>query len=69
MVVEEEDGEGNFDESCEKDCSITNIQGEQEYPTDCKRRDANWIGHILPKTFIPKHIIDGNIEGRKSKKK
>jgi hypothetical protein len=67
MVVEE-DG-GHLDRSCEKGCSIRNSQGEGEYPTDCKRRNANWIGHILRKNFIPKHIIEGKIAERRSKEK
>jgi hypothetical protein len=29
-----------------------------------KRGHANWIGHILPKTWLIKHVIDREIEGR-----
>jgi hypothetical protein len=28
-----------------------------------KRRKINWIGHILPRNSIVKHIIEGKIEG------
>jgi hypothetical protein len=30
-----------------------------------KRRKANWIGHILRRKCLRKHVIEGNIEGRK----
>jgi hypothetical protein len=29
-----------------------------------KRRKANWIGHILRRNCILKHVIEGKIEGR-----
>jgi hypothetical protein len=29
-----------------------------------KRRKANWIGHILPRKCLIKHVTEGNIEGR-----
>jgi hypothetical protein len=29
-----------------------------------KRRKANWIGHILLRNCLLKHITDGKIEGK-----
>jgi hypothetical protein len=29
-----------------------------------KRRKANWIGHILRRNCLLKHVIEGKIEGR-----
>jgi len=29
-----------------------------------KRRKANWIGHILHKTCLLRHVFEGQIEGR-----
>jgi hypothetical protein len=29
-----------------------------------KMRKANWIGHILCRNFLLKHVIEGKIEGR-----
>ena len=29
-----------------------------------KRRKANWIGHILRRNCLLKHVTEGNIEGR-----
>ena len=37
-----------------------------------KRRKANWIGHILHKNCLLKHVIEGHIErykGEKTRKK
>ena len=30
-----------------------------------KRRKANWIGHILRRNCLLKHVIEGKIEGSK----
>jgi hypothetical protein len=29
-----------------------------------KRRKANWIGHILRRNCLLKHVIEGKVEGR-----
>ena len=29
-----------------------------------KRRGANWIGHILSKNCLRKHVIEGKVGGR-----
>jgi hypothetical protein len=29
-----------------------------------KRRKANWIGHILRRNCLPKHVIEGKLDGR-----
>ena len=29
-----------------------------------KRRKVNWIGHILRRNCFPKHVIEGEMEGR-----
>jgi hypothetical protein len=45
--------------------SITQSQGGEEYPTyNKKRRKANWIGHILRRNCLLKHVIEGKLEGR-----
>jgi hypothetical protein len=63
-VVLEKNGEDHLDRSCEKWRSITQSQGGQEYPTYKKRRKANWIGHILRRNCLLKHVIEGKLEGR-----
>ena len=52
-----------MDQSCEKLRSITKSQGRQKYPANSKRRKANWIGHILHRNCLLKHVIDGEMEG------
>jgi hypothetical protein len=32
-----------------------------------KRRNANWIGHILPRNCLLKHVIEGKIEGTRKR--
>jgi hypothetical protein len=29
-----------------------------------KRRNVNWIGDVLPRNCLIKHVIEGKIEGR-----
>ena len=42
---------------------VLHSQGGEEYPTYNKKRKANWIGHILHKNCLLKHVIEGKIEG------
>jgi hypothetical protein len=64
-VVLEKNGEDQLDRSCEKWRSITQSQGGEEYPTyNKKKRKANWIGHILRRNCLLKHVIEGQLEGR-----
>jgi hypothetical protein len=55
-LVLEKDKEDQLNRSCEKWGS-----GEK-YPTYRKRRKANWIGHILRRNCLLKHIIEGRRE-------
>jgi len=41
---------------------VLRSQEGDEYPT--KRIKANWIGHILRRNCLLKHVIEGKIEGR-----
>jgi hypothetical protein len=34
-----------------------------------KRREANWVGHVLRRDCLLKHIIEGKIEGSTSDEK
>jgi hypothetical protein len=42
---------------------MTKFQGGKEHPTYNKNK-ANWIGHILCKNCLIKHVIEGKKEGR-----
>jgi hypothetical protein len=40
------------------------VKEERNIVHTIKRRKANWIGHILRRNCLLKHIIEGRIEGR-----
>jgi hypothetical protein len=39
------------------------VEEERNIVHTIKRRKANWIGHILRRNCLLKHIIEGKIEG------
>jgi len=43
--------------------SVAWSQGGKEYPAN-KRKKANWIGHILHRSCLLEHTIEGGGEGR-----
>ena len=43
--------------------SVTKSQGGEKCPTS-NRRKANWIGNILHRNFLLKHVTRGRIEVR-----
>ena len=48
----------------EKKKSVTKNPGREEYSTSNKREEGNWIGQILRRNCLLKHVVEGNIEGR-----
>jgi hypothetical protein len=40
------------------------VKGERNILHTAKRRKANWIGHILSRNCLSKHVIEGKIRGR-----
>jgi hypothetical protein len=40
------------------------IKEERKILLTIKRRQANWIGYILLRNCLLKHVIEGKIEGR-----
>jgi hypothetical protein len=61
-VVLEKDGEDQLDRSCEKWRSArVNEQGIILHLIS--KRKANWIGHILRRNCLLKHINEGKIKG------
>jgi hypothetical protein len=40
------------------------VREERNIVHTIKRRKANWIGHILRRNCLLKHVIEGKIEGR-----
>jgi hypothetical protein len=43
---------------------ISRFKKERNILHTMKRRNANWIGHILRRNCLIKHIIEGKIAGR-----
>jgi len=57
------DAEGQLDRSCEK-WTVTKSQGGEEcHAYKTSRRKSNWIGHILRRICLLKHIVGLKIEG------
>jgi hypothetical protein len=40
------------------------VKEERDIVHTIKRRKANWIGHILRRNCLLKHVIKGKLEGR-----
>jgi hypothetical protein len=40
------------------------VKGERNIVHTIIRRKANWIGHILRRNCLLKHVIEGKLEGR-----
>jgi hypothetical protein len=58
-------GEDQLDRLCEKCRCITRSQEGKEHPAYNNVRKANWIGHILRRNCLLKHVIVRKIESRK----
>jgi hypothetical protein len=63
-MVLEKDGEDYLDRWCEKGRNITCSQEGEEYPTHNKGNEVPWIGHVLRRNCILKHVMQGKIKGR-----
>ena len=57
------DGEGQWHRLHEKEGVLQTVK-EKEIPYKKKKegRESIWIGHILRRNFLLKHVIEGNIE-------
>ena len=60
----EKDGEDQLDRSREKEELLHRVKEERNIQHNTNRRKANWIGHILHRNCLLKHIIEAKIEGR-----
>jgi hypothetical protein len=43
---------------------LHSVKGERNILHATKRKKADWIGHILRRNCLLKHVIAGKIEGR-----
>ena len=62
-MVLEKDAEDQLGRSCGKLRSITRSQGGEEILQTIKRRNDNWVGHILRRGCLRKQATEGIIEG------
>ena len=62
-MVLQKDGEDQFDRSCERNEEVLRIVSEEKnILKTIKKGKANWIGHILYRNCLLKHIIEGKIQ-------
>ena len=57
MVIEK-GGKDKLGRSFEEWRNVTRNKGGEEYPTNSKKKDGNWIDHILGRNCFLKHVID-----------
>jgi hypothetical protein len=63
-VVLEKDGEDQVDLSCEeRSTCLRVVSDESNIVHNTRRKKFNWIGRILRRNCLLKHIIEGKIEG------
>jgi hypothetical protein len=43
---------------------LRRVKEERNIVHTIKRRKANWIGHILRRNYLLKHVIEGMLKGR-----
>ena len=54
------------------EAALQGVKEERNIVQTIHRRKSNWIGHVLHRNCLLKHVIEGKIEGRsdgKTKKK
>jgi hypothetical protein len=48
--------------------ALHRVKEERNIVHTIKRMMANWIGHILRRNCLLKHVVEGNVEGRSNGK-
>jgi ribosomal 50S subunit-associated protein YjgA (DUF615 family) len=54
----EKDGEDQLARSCENEEVLHRVKEERNIVHTIKRRKANWIGHILRRNCLLKHVFE-----------
>jgi hypothetical protein len=62
-VMLEEDGEVQFNWLCTNEEVLHRVKVESNILHTIKGRKANWIGCILPRNCLLKHVTEGKIQG------
>jgi hypothetical protein len=52
-----------MDRSCKKNGTLREVKEERNIIHTLKRREANWIGHILLGNCL-RHVVEGKVEGK-----
>jgi hypothetical protein len=63
-VVLEKNGENSLTDHVKNEEVSHGVDEERNILCTVKGRKANWIGHILHRNCLVKHVIEGKIEGR-----
>ena len=58
------DGEDQLDQLCKKIKEYNRTSRWYGVPTYRVKRKINWIGHILFRNYVLKHVSEGKVEGR-----
>jgi hypothetical protein len=63
-VVLEKNGEDQLTDHVRNEEVLHRVKEERNILHTIKRRKANWIGDILRRNCLLKHVIEGKLEGR-----
>jgi hypothetical protein len=63
-VTLEKDGDISWTDRVKNEGVLQSVKEERNILHTVKLRKANWIGHILRKNCLLKHVIEGKVEGR-----
>jgi len=63
-VVLEKDGGAQLTDRLKNEEMLHGVKEERDILHTIKRRKDDWIGHILRRNCLLKHVIEGKIDGR-----
>jgi hypothetical protein len=61
-VVLKRDGEDQLDDSVGNEAVLQRVMEERNIQSTVQRRKAKWTGHILRKSCLLKHVMEGKID-------
>ena len=62
-MVLEKDGEDQLDRSCENEEVLVRVNEQRNILHEIRKRKANWIGRIVRRNCLLKHVIEGKPKG------
>ena len=63
-MVLEKDGGAQLTDRLKNEEMLHGVKEERDILHTIKRRKDDWIGHILRRNCLLKHVIEGKIDGR-----